>query len=132
MRRMPSGARPTSQRRPECPARRWAWRGCGPRSPAALTGCSWTRTRRPPWALRAAGFDQARPTAWLVEGLLIYLSAGEVERLLTAIGELSAPGSQLSCEYRDNTNNSLVARARATTELDDVTAMWQGGLGQDL
>jgi methyltransferase (TIGR00027 family) len=83
-------------------------------------------------ALRAAGFDPTRPTAWLVEGLLIYLTASDTAGLLTTIGELSAPGSRLSCEHRDNTTNSLVAKVRATSELADLTAMWQGGLGEDL
>jgi methyltransferase (TIGR00027 family) len=85
-----------------------------------------------PAELLAAGFDPARPTAWLVEGLLIYLTASDTAKLLTTIGELSAPGSQLSCEHRDNTDNSLVTRVRATSELDDLTAMWQGGLGEDV
>jgi methyltransferase (TIGR00027 family) len=44
-----------------------------------------------PWTLtlNAAGFDAARPTAFLVEGLLYYLSAGAVSDLLNAIGTLA-------------------------------------------
>jgi methyltransferase (TIGR00027 family) len=50
------------------------------------------------WAdpLLAAGLDRAAPTAWLAEGLLIYPTADEAERLLTDIGQLSAPGSRLA------------------------------------
>ncbi|MER6798560.1 SAM-dependent methyltransferase, partial [Amycolatopsis mediterranei] len=38
-------------------------------------------------ALREAGFDPAVPTAWLAEGLLMYLTPEEAERLLTTVGE---------------------------------------------
>lgn len=51
-----------------------------------------------PAALRAAGFDPATPTAWLAEGLLMYLPAEAQDRLFTQIGELSAPGSRVSAE----------------------------------
>ena len=50
-----------------------------------------------PWpdALAAAGHDPSRPTCWLVEGLLQYLPAPQVERLLERTTALSAPGSHL-------------------------------------
>ncbi len=51
-----------------------------------------------PAALRAAGFDPAAPTAWLAEGLLMYLPAEAQDKLFTQIGELSAPGSRVSAE----------------------------------
>lgn len=51
-----------------------------------------------PTALRAAGFDPARPTAWLAEGLLMYLPAEAQDRLFEQITDLSAPGSRLSAE----------------------------------
>jgi methyltransferase (TIGR00027 family) len=46
----------------------------------------------------AAGFDPARPTAWLAEGLLMYLPAEAQDRLFEQISELSAPGSRVSAE----------------------------------
>ncbi|WP_405884306.1 SAM-dependent methyltransferase [Streptomyces sp. NBC_01384] len=49
-------------------------------------------------ALLAAGFDPARPTAWLCEGLLFYLAPEAVERLIGTVSELSAPGSTLGAE----------------------------------
>ena len=49
-------------------------------------------------ALIAVGFDPGRPTAWLAEGLLIYLSAEEVAALLIEVGTLSAPGSGFATE----------------------------------
>lgn len=51
-----------------------------------------------PAALRAAGFDAARPTAWLAEGLLMYLPAEAQDRLFEQITDLSAPGSRVSAE----------------------------------
>ena len=51
-----------------------------------------------PAALMAAGFDPARPTAWLAEGLLMYLPAEAQDRLFEQISELSAPGSRVSAE----------------------------------
>ena len=51
-----------------------------------------------PAALAAAGFDPAKPTAWLAEGLLMYLPADAQDRLFEQITELSAPGSRVSAE----------------------------------
>ena len=52
-----------------------------------------------PTALKAAGFDPAAPTAWLAEGLLIYLPPEAQDRLFDTITGLSAPGSALATEY---------------------------------
>lgn len=49
-----------------------------------------------PGALRAAGFDPSRPTAWSAEGLLRYLTAADQDRLVDRIHEFSAPGSWLA------------------------------------
>ncbi|HEV7362072.1 MAG TPA: class I SAM-dependent methyltransferase [Mycobacterium sp.] len=51
-----------------------------------------------PAALRAAGFDPAQRTAWLAEGLLMYLPAEAQDKLFTQIGELSPVGSRVSAE----------------------------------
>ncbi|TFV57599.1 class I SAM-dependent methyltransferase [Mycobacterium sp. PS03-16] len=51
-----------------------------------------------PAALRDAGFDAVAPTAWLAEGLLMYLPADAQDRLFTQITELSAPGSRVAAE----------------------------------
>jgi methyltransferase (TIGR00027 family) len=81
-------------------------------------------------ALRTAGFDPGVPTAWLAEGLLVYLSREDAERLLSAVSELSAPGSQVSFEHRSaETRDSLLAKAKATPGAERVTRLWQGGLG---
>ena len=51
-----------------------------------------------PAALVNAGFDSEKPTAWLAEGLLMYLPADAQDRLFTQICELSAPGSTVAAE----------------------------------
>ena len=55
-----------------------------------------------PAALRAAGFDPTQRTAWLAEGLLMYLPAEAQDRLFTLIGELSPAGSRVSAETAPN------------------------------
>jgi len=52
-----------------------------------------------PTALLAAGFDPGKPTAWLAEGLLIYLPPQAQDGLLDTITSLSAPGSAVATEY---------------------------------
>ena len=52
-----------------------------------------------PAALREAGFDPARPSAWLAEGLLPYLPAQAEIDLFDRITELSAPGSRVAVEH---------------------------------
>jgi methyltransferase (TIGR00027 family) len=55
-----------------------------------------------PAALRAAGFDPTRPTAWSAEGLLGYLPPEAQDRLLDTVTELSAPRSRVATESRPN------------------------------
>jgi methyltransferase (TIGR00027 family) len=51
-----------------------------------------------PAALRQAGFDPAKPTAWAAEGLLPYLPADAQDKLLDTVTALSAPGSRFATE----------------------------------
>jgi methyltransferase (TIGR00027 family) len=51
-----------------------------------------------PQALRDNGFDPAQPTAWLAEGLLMYLPADAQDRLFELVTELSAAGSRIAAE----------------------------------
>jgi methyltransferase (TIGR00027 family) len=78
-----------------------------------------------PAALRAAGFDDAAPTAWSAEGLLVYLPPEAQDRLLDNITELSAPGSRLATEYHPDSGAGIADRA---TKMSD---RWRG-LGLDL
>jgi methyltransferase (TIGR00027 family) len=52
-----------------------------------------------PTALTAAGLDTSAPTAWLAEGLLIYLPPEAQDRLFDNITALSAPGSTIATEF---------------------------------
>jgi methyltransferase (TIGR00027 family) len=52
-----------------------------------------------PAALQAAGLDTTAPTAWLAEGLLIYLPPEAQDRLFDNITALSAPGSTIATEF---------------------------------
>lgn len=82
-----------------------------------------------PAALRGAGFEPQVPTAWLAEGLLIYLSDADNERLLENVGRLSAPGSWLALEHADSRvlKQPGVARRRAES-LDAHGVVWQSGI----
>jgi methyltransferase (TIGR00027 family) len=51
-----------------------------------------------PTALRDKGFDAKQPTAWLAEGLLMYLPAAAQDRLFEQVTALSAPGSRIAVE----------------------------------
>ncbi len=50
--------------------------------------------------LSGAGFNPARPTAWLIEGLLMYLDEGERDLLLDRAGALSSEGSRIALDHR--------------------------------
>lgn len=51
-----------------------------------------------PAALRDVGFDPAKPTAWLAEGLLMYLPSEAQDLLFERITELSATESRIAVE----------------------------------
>src|ERR1700739_4048997 len=51
-----------------------------------------------PQALRDNGFDEAEPSAWIAEGLLIYLPASAQEQLFTGVDSLAGPGSHVAVE----------------------------------
>lgn len=55
-----------------------------------------------PAALRAAGFDPGRLTAWIAEGLLMYLPPEAQDRLFDHITALSPAGSRLATEFFPN------------------------------
>lgn len=70
-----------------------------------------------PAALTAAGFQAARPTAWLAEGLLPYLPSDAQDRLFEMVTALSAAGSQVAVEVfgmnsRSNAQRWLRMRER--------------------
>jgi len=99
--------------------------GCERATVPADLRADWTTS------LAKAGYDHARPAAWLAEGLLIYLAATEAERLLTGITEPSAPGSQLAFEHSPMAAAALTDQARQMPAMQQYTKLWQGGLSDD-
>jgi methyltransferase (TIGR00027 family) len=79
-----------------------------------------------PAALRAAGFDPDRPSAWLAEGLLPFLPPEAQDRLLDDIGTLSAPGSRLATEVVASRDaDADAAQNDEDKPLDVVTQRWR-------
>jgi methyltransferase (TIGR00027 family) len=95
-----------------------------------------------PAALRQAGFDPTRPTAWSAEGLLAFLPPDAQDRLLDNITALSAPGSRFASENMPNmgqVETAMRTRMQAITErwrehgLDlDMTDLWYQGERNDV
>ncbi|MFC7752394.1 class I SAM-dependent methyltransferase [Tsukamurella soli] len=65
-----------------------------------------------PTALRSAGFDQTRPAAWVVEGLLPYLPADAQDLLFARVSAVSAAGSRIAVEAFDTGPDAVAARQR--------------------
>ena len=66
-----------------------------------------------PAALRDNGFDDTQPTAWIAEGLLVYLPPDAQDRLFDQLTALSAPASRLATEYHPDAGASIGRRAEA-------------------
>jgi methyltransferase (TIGR00027 family) len=78
-----------------------------------------------PTALRENGFDVDKPTAWIAEGLLIYLPPEAQDRLLDNIIALSAPASRFATEFM----------GAGTTQPDhwrDRSTNWSAQVGSDI
>jgi methyltransferase (TIGR00027 family) len=91
-----------------------------------------------PAALRHAGFDDSRPTAWVAEGLLAFLPPDAQDSLLDNITALSAQSSRLVVEIFLSSPESLeVMHASSekwyehglTARIDDL---WYGGERHDV
>lgn len=80
-----------------------------------------------PSALRHSGFDDASPSAWSAEGLLMYLPPDAQDRLFDNITELSASASRLATEYHPDP--TALVNPRVTT----MTSKWgEHGFDVDL
>jgi len=69
-----------------------------------------------PKALLDNGFDPTRPTAWIAEGLLIYLPPEAQDLLFDRIDELSAPGSRVATEHIPDISMFSDERSQRITE----------------
>ncbi|MGW4483693.1 SAM-dependent methyltransferase [Amycolatopsis sp. NPDC004368] len=90
------------------------------------------------WAavLTDAGFDPARPTAWLVEGVLPYLSGAAEARLMASLDRLSAPGSELGYEIvldqeDENLRTHDLYAATGTSTGTDIGRLFDDGTRPD-
>lgn len=86
-----------------------------------------------PAALGADGFDTARPTGWIAEGLLPYLDPESQAGLLQRIGDLSAPQSMLAFD-RIAGDPAAGERLKAVSERSgiDMTTLIAAGDAGDL
>jgi O-methyltransferase involved in polyketide biosynthesis len=77
--------------------------------------------------LVAEGFSPDQPTAWLAEGLLVYLDDAQATHVVTTLTAASAPDSGFATERTSDSAGRLSsADTRAVTEL------WRGGLAEHL
>nr|WP_206327710.1 class I SAM-dependent methyltransferase [Streptomyces sp. S3(2020)] len=81
-----------------------------------------------PAALAAAGHDPAVPTAWIAEGLLIYLPQDAVELLLARISTQSAPGSRLGLTLG---SRGVIERFGADAVPGSAASMWVSEMPDD-
>lgn len=64
-------------------------------------------------ALRDKGFDPGKPSAWLAEGVLMYLPVTARDRLCTGVDALSAAGSHIALEDMQTLDRAAVEAKRA-------------------
>ncbi|MFI6704521.1 SAM-dependent methyltransferase [Streptomyces sp. NPDC050509] len=71
-------------------------------------------------ALIDAGFDPAVPTAWLAEGLLLYLPAAAERHLIATVAGLSTAGSTLAYEIKEVEGAKVRAHPLYTTAREQI------------
>ncbi|WP_163696599.1 SAM-dependent methyltransferase [Mycolicibacterium sarraceniae] len=78
-----------------------------------------------PQALRDSGFQPDQPSAWIAEGLLIYLPASAQEQLFTGIDALASSGSYLAVEEgRPMDREVFQAKVYQAKDIDDERSQW--------
>jgi methyltransferase (TIGR00027 family) len=82
-----------------------------------------------PQVLKSAEFDPAARTAWLIEGLLVYLAAEQADTVLSTVTELSAAGSRLSLT-EGRTPSRPITGIGSDERLRALADLWKGGLGE--
>ncbi|MCV7195549.1 class I SAM-dependent methyltransferase [Mycobacterium angelicum] len=82
-----------------------------------------------PQALQDSGFDPNSASAWIAEGLLIYLPAATQEQLFVGIDRLASPGSHAAVEdgapLPDHEFQAAVEEERAATAAGDGRQFFQ-------
>jgi methyltransferase (TIGR00027 family) len=69
-----------------------------------------------PEALRANGFEPDKPSAWIAEGLLIYLQADAQAQLFAGIDSLASPGSYVALEEGEPMDSEAFKAAKQRGE----------------
>lgn len=78
-----------------------------------------------PTALRSNGFDPGAPSAWIAEGLLIYLPGDAQQQLFAGIDSLASPGSRVAVEEgRPMDNEAFKAKVAQTKDATDEHEQW--------
>ena len=78
-----------------------------------------------PTALRAAGFRSDEPSAWIAEGLLIYLPGAAQDKLFTGIDAMACSGSHLAVEEgRPMDKTAFKAKVEEAKQADDMRGQW--------
>jgi methyltransferase (TIGR00027 family) len=72
-----------------------------------------------------AGFDPRRPTAWLLEGLFMFLPPDAGDQLLYWVSALSGRGSTLALEHVNRAFRELPQMRPVHDRFDELDARWQ-------
>ena len=76
-------------------------------------------------ALCASGFRSDEPSAWIAEGLLVYLPAAAQDQLFNGIDALSCSGSHVAVEEgRPMDGGAFKAKLAEADEADDMRGQW--------
>lgn len=78
--------------------------------------------------LLRAGFNPDEPSAFLAEGILIYLTDEENDQLLSRIGQLATFGSQLAFEHMKRDAQELMPFRLAADALAELGVSWRSFL----
>jgi len=88
------------------------------------------REHRWPNALIGAGFDPESAAAWVLEGVVPYLTGDEADRALADLTHLSYVGSRVALDHAGGGQDVVLRQAQSMESMEEITSMWQGGLEQ--
>ncbi len=78
-----------------------------------------------PAALRASGFEDSQPSAWIAEGLLVYLPGAAQEQLFTGLDSLAGSGSRFALEEgRPMDREAFKAKVEEAKAVGDERGQW--------
>ncbi|MCB9073050.1 MAG: SAM-dependent methyltransferase [Bdellovibrionaceae bacterium] len=79
------------------------------------------------FTLKQAGFEEEKPTLWLIEGLLMYLCENDVYALLERVSSLAASGDELLMDILSRTLLESPFMEKQLNFLKDIGAPWRFG-----